>query len=438
VKTVSHITPERLPECGSPRTGLAAIGALLALMTTSCATLQLTPIKATQQKPSNVAVYFKVQEANGDPIGGLDAQSFRIYEDDQLVSQYESKQTILNPEVAAVHYTLLLVDMSGSVSESGTGDTLVQAVGTFTDRVEKNQKVGIYAFDGSPDLTPIAPFTDQPGSAKAGVQTLATFKPKDPSTNLNGAIVRALDELDTSLGKATQPLKFGTLVVFTDGTDRANRVPASEMEQHIKEKPFDVFAIGLGAEISPEWLGNIGKSGTAMAADKNAVVKAFDDIGAKVDSRTKSYYLLSYCSPSRAGKHEVKIEAVVKKNPNDTERTGSLKDDFDATGFAPGCDPNAPPSFDVSRGDLLAPPPPPDKDKDKDKKADDKKADAKKDAHATVKASVSASAATAGSSKASSPPHLPPAPPPQAAPEPAPAAPPAQPSPPPPQQDFTP
>ena len=88
MKTVSHITPERLPECGSPRTGLAAIGALLALMTTSCATLQLTPIKATQQKPSNVAVYFKVQEANGDPIGGLDAQSFRIYEDDQLVSQY--------------------------------------------------------------------------------------------------------------------------------------------------------------------------------------------------------------------------------------------------------------------------------------------------------------------------------------------------------------
>lgn len=403
-------------------------------MTTSCATLQLTPIKATQQKPSNVAVYFKVQDAKGDPISNLDAQSFRIYEDDQLVSQYESKQTILNPEVAAVHYTLLLVDMSGSITESGTSDTLVQAVGTFTDRVEQNQKVGIYAFDGSPDLTPIAPFTDQPGSAKAGVQALATFKPKDPSTNLNGAVVRALDELDSALGKAQQPLKFGTLVVFTDGTDRANRVPASDMEQHIKEKPFDVFAIGLGAEISQEWLGNIGKSGTAMAADKNAVVKAFDDIGSKVDARTKSYYLLSYCSPSRAGKHEVKIEAVVKKNPNDTEQTGSLKDDFDATGFAPGCDPKAPPSFDVTRGDLLAPPPPP--EKADAKKADAKKDDAKKDVKATVKASGSVSAGTTGTAKSSSPPHLPPSPPPQAAPEPAPAAPPAQP--PPPAQDFTP
>src|SRR5262249_35231460 len=199
------------------------------------------------------------------------------------------------------------VDMSGSVSESGTGDTLVQAVGTFTDRVEKQQKVGIYAFDGSPDLTPIVPFTDQPGSAKAGVQQLATFKPKDPSTNLNGAVIKALDELDTSLGRATQPLKFGTLVVFTDGSDRANRATASDMIQHIKEKPFDVFAIGLGAEIKEDQLANVGKNGTAMAADKTAIVKAFDDIGAKVEGRTKSYYLLSYCSPSRAGKHEVRI-----------------------------------------------------------------------------------------------------------------------------------
>ncbi len=407
-------------------TALGALGVLLALLTTNCVGLQLTPIKATQQKPSNVAVYFKVQNSSGDPIGGLDAKSFRIYEDDQLVSEFESQQTILNPEVAAVHYTLLLVDMSGSVSESGTGDTLVQAVGTFTDRVEQNQKVGIYAFDGSPDLTPIAPFTDQPGSAKAGVQVLSTFKPKDPSTNLNGAIIRALDELDTALGKATQPLKFGTLVVFTDGTDRANRVPASQMLQHVKEKPFDVFAIGLGAEIQPDQLNAIGKSGTAMAADKTAIVKAFGEVGAKVDARTKSYYLLSYCSPSRAGKHEVKIEASVKNSPNDSEQVGSLKDDFDATGFAPGCDPKAPPSFDVTRGDLLAPPPPPDKDKDKDKKPDVK-------AHVTVKASVSAGAGTPA--KASSPPRLPPPP----APNPEPAPPPASPPPaPPPAQDFTP
>lgn len=409
------------------------------LLLGGCAGLQLTPIKTTQQRPSNVAIYFKVQKEGGEPVGGLTADKFRIYEDGQLVSQYESKQTILNPEVTAVHYTLLLVDMSGSVSQSGNGttDELVQAASAFTDHVEKQQKVAVYAFDGSPDLTPIAPFTDQPGSAKAAVQQLASFKPKDPSTNLNGAIVKALDELDTALGKAQQPLKFGTLVVFTDGTDRAGRVKQEEMEQHIKEKPFDVFAIGLGAEMKPEQLQRIGKSGTAMAADKNAIVKAFDDVGARVEARTKSYYLLSYCSPSRAGKHELRIEAVFQDAQGKSEETGSLRSDFDASGFAPGCDPNTPPAFDVTKGDALAPKPTDDDagksddgkkkkgDKDKDKDKDDKPAKPAKPARPA--------------NASPPPPKLPPPPAPAQPPPPPPPEPkPATPPPAPPPQDFNP
>jgi uncharacterized protein YegL len=386
-------------------------------LTTGCAGLQLTPIKMTQQKPSNVAIYFKVKTQNGDPVAGLTAEQFRIYEDDQLVSQFESKQTILNPEVAAVHYTLLLVDMSGSVTGSGSTDELMQAVGTFTDRIEKQQHVAIYAFDGSPDLYPIVPFTDQPGSARSGLQQIGTFKPRDPSTNLNGAIVKALDQLDGALGKANQPLKFGTLVVFTDGTDRANRVPESTMRQHIREKPFDVFAIGLGGEIKEPQLQEIGKSGTAMAADKNAIVKAFDEIGAKVEARTKSYYLLSYCSPSRAGSHQVRIEAVYKDPQNKTEETGSLRRDFDATGFAPGCDPNTPPTFDLTKGDALSPPPSDGSDKKKPDKSDDKPKAAPKPAPAP---GPTPAPAPVPKPPAATPPSPPPATPPPAAPKPPP------------------
>ena len=46
-----------------------------------------------------------------------------------------------------------------------------------------------------------------------------------------------------------------------------------------------------------------------MASDKESVVNAFDTIGARIESATKSYYLLSYCSPARAGQHEVRVEA---------------------------------------------------------------------------------------------------------------------------------
>src|SRR5690606_8645745 len=70
--------------------------------------LQVTRINSDQAKPNNVWVFFTVERGE-EPIAGLDAEDFKIYEDDQLVSAFESKQLILNPDVAAVMYTLLLI-----------------------------------------------------------------------------------------------------------------------------------------------------------------------------------------------------------------------------------------------------------------------------------------------------------------------------------------
>lgn len=343
------------------RTLMTVIVALVMLL--GCAGgLRLTPIKSTQEKPSNVAVYFRVENSAGEPMGGLTADKFRIYEDAQIVSPYESKQTILNPTVAASHYTLLLIDMSGSISQSGGAQAVVEAATAFTEHVEKHQKVGVYAFDGSEDLYPISSFTNSAGSATAAVKSLGSFKGRDPSTNLNGAIVKGLKELETALSHAEHPLRFGTLVVFTDGTDHAARVSADEMRKAVADSSYEVFAIGLGAEIQEPQLKQVGKNGTAMAADRSSVKDAFGSIAQRIEATTKSYYLLSYCSPARAGEHEVQIEAVVADADGKNERTGRLAAQFDATGFQPGCDPNRAPSFDTSKGEALLP-----KQKDKGK-----------------------------------------------------------------------
>ena len=340
----------------NPRSRRICLAALALSGVTGCGGgLTLTRIKSVENRPSNVAVYFKVQGSNGDPVGGITAGQFRIFEDGALVSQFESKQTILNPEVAAAHYTLLLVDMSGSVSSDPAAvESLVAAAGSFTERVGASHKVAVYAFDGSPDLHPIVPFTNG-ATAKAGVSTLAHFKPGDPSTNLNGAVIKGLGELDRAVAQSEQAMRFGTLVVFSDGTDRAARVPKQVMRKAVEDSKYDVFAIGLGAEMQESELKDVGKSGTARADDKSSVVKAFETIGARIEGVTRSYYLLSYCSPARAEKHEVRIEAVVKEADGKGERTGSLTSAFDAAGFVPGCDPNQRPNFDLSKGDALAP-----------------------------------------------------------------------------------
>ena len=339
----------------SRRTIAIVLATLLATLNVACAGgLDVKHVNSAADKPNNVWVFFKVKKGD-DGVGSLTAADFTIYEDDKEVSQHESQQVILNPEVAAVMYTLLLVDMSGSITESGQADTLVDAAKSFSDKVGKSQKVGVYAFDGSEKLHSVVTFTEAKGSVEGGLEGLRKFKPKDPSTNLHGAVVEGLRTLREELDKEKKPLKFGTLVVFTDGTDQAARVSADDMGKEIDDEQyelFEIYAIGVGAEMDESQLGNIGRDGTELAADHAKIQEAFDKIAARVENHTKSFYLLSYCTPARAGKHQVRIEANYKQGED--EGSGSLEYEFDAEGFGPPpkCDPKKKPKFDLKRPEL--------------------------------------------------------------------------------------
>jgi hypothetical protein len=323
------------------------VGAAVVVCALTCAIgcgggLKPTLIQAAHRKPSNVAVFFAVDDEDGEPVANLLASDFKIYEDGKLVSRDESRQTIVNPEIAAVHNTLLLVDMSASVTESDQVGRIVGASTEFIQRVEPYQKVAVYAFDGSPNLYEITPFTESESRASTGLEKLNTFVTKDPSTNLHGAIVQALDKLKHGLKNAKVPLRFGTLVVFTDGTDRAGRVAQQDMQDAIDASDYSVFAIGVGNEIDDATLSRIGREGYIRVENSEALADAFKQIGDRIVRFTRRYYLLSYCSPSRAGKHTVTIEAATK------DETGRLNYAFDATGFGPDCDATRPPPFDTA------------------------------------------------------------------------------------------
>lgn len=314
------------------------------LLLSGCGGLRVTLVDSAYNRPSNVAVYFTVDDAHGDPVTGLEADDFRIYEDGRVVSVAESQQTIINPEVAAEHYTLLLVDMSGSVSESDQVPMIEAAAQEFTSQLEAHQRVAVYAFDGSEEIHRITPFTGSAGAANAGVGRISSFHARDPSTNLHGAVVAAVAELDQALEHSTTPLRFGTVVVFTDGTDRAARVSAQEMAEAIDGSAYDFFAIGVGDEIDDGVLGSVGREGYVTVEDRTAISAAFERIGERIVRMTQRFYLLSYCSPARAGEHRVTVEATTE------EGSGSVNYDFDAAGFGPDCNPATPPPFDTSQG----------------------------------------------------------------------------------------
>ncbi|HEY5927549.1 MAG TPA: VWA domain-containing protein [Kofleriaceae bacterium] len=305
--------------------------------------LQLTKIDSSVQRPSNIAVYFTVDTADGDPVPGLTADKFRIYEDGSPVSVLESKQTILNPEVSATHYTLLLIDMSGSVSESDDVPVITQSASAFAARIEKFQKVAVYAFDGSPQIQPIAGFGSGTGGTSSGIARLSEYKGRDPSTNLNGAILEGLKVLKQQMRGSSTPLSFGTLVVFTDGTDRAARVPRDKLHDELDKREADIMVIGVGAEIDGGELRAIGRNGAIVSKDRAQISQSFDQMAARIEAMSKRYYLLGYCSPARAGTHVVRVETTVDG------ATGAVEHEFKADGFTPNCDPNRQPNFDIRR-----------------------------------------------------------------------------------------
>lgn len=325
------------------------LAALLALPQIACMGLNVKHVNGAQKKPNNVWVFFTVMDGK-DPVGGPTADDFTIYEDGSAVSKFESKQVIQNPEVAAVMYTMLLVDMSGSITASGQADPLVDAAKAFSDRVGKTQKVGVYLFDGEAKIKSVVPFTEAQGAVQGGLDGLRSYKPKDDSTNLHGAVVEGLRELKKELEKDKRPLKFGTLVVFSDGTDRAARVSRDEMKDEIGKDEYEdyqMFAVGVGAEIEKANLDDIGRDGTELAQDQSKVKEVFDRIATKIEQQTKRFYLLSYCTPARKGEHEVTVEAT-RPNP---KASGSLDFKFNADGFGPppDCDPKTPPTFDLKK-----------------------------------------------------------------------------------------
>ncbi len=315
------------------------LGIVVLLFCSGCYRLRLTLVDSSVQKPSNVAVYFSVDDRNKEPVAGLKAAQFEIYEDEKLISVFESKQAILNPKIATIRYTLLLLDMSGSIIESGQVPMIQDAVNEFLVGHGSENPVAIYAFDGREEIVPIAKFGSSDSDKSKRTDALGSFVSKDPSTNLNGAIIKGTELLKIAAEASDVPLRFGTLVIFTDGTDRAHRATSKQARQALIKGKIDSYIIGLDGEVNEKEMSYLSTSNVVQIAEKEKVVSAFRDMGERIKAQGNKYYLLSYCSPSRAGKHKITLKTAIGKDK------GKLGFAFNAEGFEPNCDPYDTPGF---------------------------------------------------------------------------------------------
>ncbi len=317
----------------------------------------------TTTRPGKVSAFFSVDTCGGQPVSGLTGDNFEILEDGNAVSPYESRRTVQPKGQRYQMDSLLLLDFSGSILRSNSWPVVRGAatkyIETVLARATDGQRVAIYTFDGRVVPQQVVGFTGEKTALLDGLKSLedrqcesnaqcagnpeaktcAAYRCVDDSTNLNGALIQAIDLLQAqSSAQKDVAFKDASLIVFTDGTDQAARESSVSVLARVRASPVHIFTVGLGTEVDRGALESYGKDGYYPANAPAELALAFSRIAEKVAGLANRFYLLEYCSPKRNGRHELKLIARWTAAGETAAAVGSMTREFDATGFESGCD----------------------------------------------------------------------------------------------------
>lgn len=293
--------------------------------------------------PSNVSVFFRVEDEAGNGVAGLKESDFTIYENGSKISEFEATRKIQpNEQVFDYHITLLL-DLSGSILGGENLSGLKSAAKSFIDEVVPDEssvnsqavKMEIWWFDGSENIKQLQGTSTNRNTLKAAIDNISPQMSSDNSTNLYGAVIQGINIATKKLSQTRQldEIASSAVVLFTDGTDQANRNTKGQALEAVKnaDKDMSIYTIGLGQEIDEATLKAIGKTSFVSAMNIGELLDKFKEIGDLINGKANSYYLLEYCSPKRNGSNQLTIEA------NKGALKGSANTFFDASDFNGSC-----------------------------------------------------------------------------------------------------
>ena len=298
--------------------------------------------------PGKVSVFFKVTDASGNPVTGLTAEQFTIYEqgrnDDcfNTISNSESLARISPKSQVFDNNTILVLDLSNSVLSNSLDELKLASMGFINNVMPEEEtdsfQMAIYWFDGEDELHLLQELTSSVSALEAAVESIDSNISNDPSTDLYGAVIKATDLAENLIAENLNNEIIGaaSVVIFTDGTDQASRYSEDQALTMVNDanRNISFFSIGLGAEIDPDILEQIGKTFSAFAGNETELEDVFNDISRKVAEQANSFYLFEYCTPKRdgSGDNNLAIQLI------DGDREGAVQTSFDASGFSGGCE----------------------------------------------------------------------------------------------------
>jgi hypothetical protein len=327
--------------CGAMRRAISFASLLAVLPLAGCGIfrhIDVQPLATAAQRPSNVGAYVAVTDGD-TPLTELTPSNFRVYENEQLVPADQSELTLLEPSLVAAHQVVLLVDMSAASTPAARA-VVAKAALNFVQKVTPREAVSVFAFDGGQNLVPIAALPR--GNGQVTMAALESFTPRDPSRNLHGAVISGLQKLEMALAQSGKVIRVGTLVVFASGPDLAGRVDSDKAHDAVWNSPYDVIGVGVGE--TADAVEHIARRGLVRAQAENTLPIAFEEVATKTLEELEKHYLVSYCSPARAGTRRLRLEVTYTNNEGE-EHHGDFETEFSAKGFGPGCNSQTVPRF---------------------------------------------------------------------------------------------
>ncbi|HEV8548058.1 MAG TPA: vWA domain-containing protein [Polyangiaceae bacterium] len=267
--------------------------------------ITLTPIGSPLTTTAHVSLYFTASDADDEPVPKLVTDQFAAKEDGAVLDKFESAFRVTNPKGALVIPTVLLLDLSRSVVQAGALDALKKAANRIIDSLDPAQRLAIVTFATS--TTTRQTFTTDKTLLHDTVDAITMAD--GVATNLYGALIDGYHLWDDGFriydSTATDPqLVAGLMIAISDGSDTAAISTLAEVKQARGTKRTIFIRVGEDVDASvPEEIATAGVITAKGGFDD--LVSAVDASTARITKLNDAIYAAEYCSPKRAGSHDL-------------------------------------------------------------------------------------------------------------------------------------
>ncbi len=322
------------------------LSTLVAIASTGCAgnvpflSAKVDLNETVAAPPGEVNAFLSVRDGT-KPVAHLSRDNFEIYENGVRLSNEEIGLRLLPRDEVSDGFTVLLLDLSGSPSQMEL-TRIARGAAQFVEKVSTTQPVAVVAFDGSERAREVARFARVDAPVKRAVPALGSFLSGDTSRDLNSAFIAAVQGVTEQLEQSPKEAKFGTVVTLARGQDLAGRKTDNDVRSAVTVSGFEFYSISpLGVKVPTRQA--VGKTAHFTYDTLDTLPMRLADLGQRVRASWFAHYLISYCSPARAGERRLKIK-VRFEGEGGGKKSGSALSQFDASSFSGGCaqhDPSA-------------------------------------------------------------------------------------------------